>query len=117
MPTENQTNTRDTLATMFFDEAYRCIYANAKACQLMGYTATEFYVMDLVTIRNLTHPDDITPWDMRSMAIENPQFVGNTERQRFFRKDGTIILLDKTITISRDIEGHPIVIVATLVEV
>ena len=106
-----------TLATAFFDETYKCIYVNAKFCQLLGYSSTDFFAMDLNTLTKLIHPDDTIPWQDRSKAFDNPEFIRDKERQRFIKKDGSIVLVDKSIAISRDVAGHRIVEVLTLEEV
>jgi PAS domain S-box-containing protein len=106
-----------TLATAFFNETYKCVYVNAKFCQLLGYTSTEFFAMDLNTLTKLVHPEDRTPWQDRSKALDNPEFIGDKERQRFIKKDGSIVLVDKSLAISRDVVGHRIVEVLTLEEV
>lgn len=106
-----------THATAFFDEAYKCIYVNAKFCQLLGYSSTEFFAMDLNTLIKLIHPEDRIAWQDRLKALDNPEFICDKERQRFIKKDGSIVLVDKSLAISRDVAGHRIVEVLTLEEV
>jgi PAS domain S-box-containing protein len=106
-----------TLATAFFDDDYKCIYVNAKFCQLLGYNSTEFFAMDLNTLINLIHPEDTIAWRDRSKTFDNPEFICDKERQRFIKKDGSIVLVDKSLAISRDVTGHRIVEVLTLEEV
>ncbi len=113
----NTQNNGCALATAFFDEAYKCIYVNAKFCQLLGYSSTEFFAMDLNTLTKLIHPEDRIAWQDRSKTLDNPEFMGEKERQRFIKKDGSIVLVDKSIAISRDVAGHRIVEVLTLEEV
>jgi PAS domain S-box-containing protein len=105
------------LATALFDDSSKCIHANAQFCQLLGYTSTEFYAMDLETLIHLVHPEDRVPTQERVKAFDAPQLVSLKERQRFIKKDGTIVLVDKTMAISRDIDGNQIVVAVTLEEV
>jgi PAS domain S-box-containing protein len=106
-----------TLATAFFDDAYKCIYVNAKFCQLLGYSSTEFFAMDLNALTKLIHPEDMPAWRDRSKTLDNPEFMGDKERQRFIKKDGTTVLVDKSVAVSRDVAGHRIVEILTLEEV
>lgn len=114
MTSENHTSTH---AIAYLNASFECFHVNAKLCQLLGYSSAEFLAMDIVTMTQLVHPEDGTPWPERSKLFDDSTFTGTKDRQRVIRKDGSIVTVDKTISVSRDIEGHPIVILVALEEV
>lgn len=77
----------------------RILEANAKLCQMLGYTAAE---MLLRTTRDLTHPDDRDRHNglrLQLLARKHDHFAAE---KRYLRKDGDFIWVKRVVTLARD---------------
>ena len=88
----------------------RIIQANAALGALLGYTPAELCKLN---VRDLMHPDDAPiDWGGPGDADRGP---GDTDRGRdhvrmeraYYRKDGTVVWTDLTVSLLRDSAGAP----------
>jgi len=81
----------------------RFVRVNRRLCEIAGYTAEE---MLEITFQDITHQDDVEA-DLelarRAMAGEIADY--STER-RFYRKDGSIVWVNLTVSLARDEDGR-----------
>ena len=78
--------------------------ANRKLCEMVGYSESE-----LIGRRgaDLMHPDDRGSGpETRRLMLEG-KLGGISEEKRYFRKDGSMIWMNRTISLARDASGKP----------
>jgi PAS domain S-box-containing protein len=118
MQTKRQTSDRQPAntspATALFDTAHQFVYTSPTFCQLLGYTSSELSDMDVPRIAQLVYPDDRRSINDYVQELNNPEFIEREDRLRFIKKNGTIALLNRTMKVGRDLDGHPIVVSITL---
>lgn len=121
MQTKKQTSDRQPAntspATALLDAAHQFVYTSPTFCQLLGYTSSELSDMDVPRIAQLVYPEDRRSMYDHLKELDNPKFIERQDQLRFIKKNGTIALLNRTMKIGRDIEGHPIVVAITLDEI
>jgi PAS domain S-box-containing protein len=86
----------------------RFLEVNPAYCSITGYTQAELGALDFQTI---THSDDLpkTMEQVRALlAGEIPAFV---MEKRYVRKDGSIVWVQNSVSLTRDGEGRPISLV------
>jgi PAS domain S-box-containing protein len=87
----------------------RFVQANPAFCSIVGYSLDELCAIDCVT---LTHPDDCAQMQTlihQLVAGEIPSFV---LEKRYFRKDGELIWVQNSVSLTRDPAGNPKHVVA-----
>ena len=81
----------------------KILACNPRFCKLLGYTAAELHQL---TVAEITHPDDRSiPALPQLIAGEIPHF---SMEKRYFRKDGTVLWSNTTVSILRDDQGNPL---------
>jgi PAS domain S-box-containing protein len=86
------------------DAESRCLRANQKMCEILGYRGAELVGK---TVPEVTHPDDLAPNLFlfgNLMRGELPTFA---MEKRFFHKDGSIVSTYLTVSPQRDEVGKP----------
>jgi PAS domain S-box-containing protein len=77
---------------------------NQKMCEITGYGSEDLQRMNF---RNFTHPDDIT----QDLVLHEELLAGKVEtytrEKRYLRKDGSIVWVNLTASLVRDINGLP----------
>jgi PAS domain S-box-containing protein len=86
------------------DALGRCLRANQKLCEIMGYSDVELVGR---TVPEVTHPDDLAP----NLALFDPLMRGELStfamEKRFFRKNGAIVWTYLNVSLQRDAAGQP----------
>ncbi len=86
----------------------RFLLANQKFCEMLGYTRDELLAM---RTRDITYPDDReerdaeTDYQPRLVAGEINTY---SAEKRYVRKDGTLIWVNRTVSLARDNAGKPL---------
>ncbi len=77
---------------------------NRRLCDIVGYTEQELWVR---TFQELTHPDDLD----RDLGYMRDMLDGKLQtysmEKRYFRKDGSIVWIDLTVSLVREPSGRP----------
>ncbi|HEX3447436.1 MAG TPA: response regulator [Isosphaeraceae bacterium] len=84
------------------DAESRCLRANAKMCEILGYAGTELVGK---TVPEVTHPDDLGPNLFWFGALMRGELANFTMEKRFFHKDGSIVSTYLTVSLQRDLAG------------
>ena len=95
---------------------YRFERANARFCEMLGYSLAEVSSLDVQTI---THPDD-----RGKHAAEYAQLLAKdsgvrhfTVEKRYLRKDGSTLWANTTVSIVRDEVGEPLFAIAIIADI
>jgi PAS domain S-box-containing protein len=86
------------------DAESRCLRANQKMCEILGYPGEELVGK---TVPEVTHPDDLAPNLFLFDALMRGELPAFNIEKRFFRKDGSIVSTDLTVSLQRDQAGKP----------
>src|SRR5215210_1290834 len=77
---------------------------NDRLCDIVGYTREELLQK---TFQNITHPEDLeTDLDHLRRLLAGEIGTYSTEK-RYFRKDGSIVWIDLTVSLVREASGEP----------
>jgi len=80
----------------------RFIYVNPQLCAMLGYTEQELLSM---TVRDVSHPGDVTLTDESSDKLRSGQIRSFKMEKRYLRKDGTPVWVGLTIASKRNRNG------------
>lgn len=87
---------------------------NQKYCDIMDYSQAELLTK---TFQDITHPDDLDA-DLaqvaKVLAGENPTF---SMEKRYFRKDGSIVWANLTVSLVRKSDGNPDYFIAVVEDI
>jgi len=86
------------------DAESRCLRANQKMCEILGYTSEELVG---TTVPEVTHPDDLAPNLSLFRALMRGELHAFSMEKRFFHKDGSIVSTYLTVSPQRDEAGKP----------
>ncbi|MDX1977037.1 MAG: PAS domain S-box protein [Pseudanabaenaceae cyanobacterium bins.68] len=82
----------------------RLIRVNSALCQMLGYSEVELLSL---TIDDVTDPQDLSK-DMRHLLQASyGQVESYRLEKRFLRQDGKIFWASSSVTVLRDMDGHP----------
>jgi len=84
------------------DHDGRILYANPALATLFGYSTDELFTM---TVRDITHPDDVPGVIARAMEFKAESQNNYTVQKRYVRKDGQVIWCNVSISTVRDTSG------------
>jgi PAS domain S-box-containing protein len=77
---------------------------NSALCQMLDFSEVEFLTL---AIDDITHPQDLSQ-DMRHLLQASyGQIESYRLEKRFIKKEGQILWASSTVTLLRDVEGHP----------
>jgi PAS domain S-box-containing protein len=82
----------------------RFLRVNQKLCDIVGYSRDE---MLQLTFQDITHPDDLQKdldYVRQVLADEIPTY---SMEKRYYRKDGSIVWVNLTVSLVRGAEGEP----------
>ncbi|WP_425526029.1 PAS domain S-box protein [Halotia branconii] len=87
---------------------------NQRLCEIVGYTLQE---LRLLTFQDITHPDDLDT-DLKYME---QMLAGDIQtysmEKRYFRKDGSIVWINLTASLVREISGLPKYFIAVVEDI
>jgi len=82
----------------------RWLRVNRRLCDIVGYTEPELWTR---TFQDITHPDDLD----RDLGYVRDMLDGKIEtyslEKRYFRKDGSVVWIDLTVSLVREPSGRP----------
>ena len=83
----------------------RFVRLNQRFCEIVGYTSGE---MLRLTFQDITHPDDLAA-DLKLVGRTLAGEIDNySMEKRYFRKDGSIVWINLTVSLARDEKGEPL---------
>ncbi len=92
----------------------RWMKVNQKICDIVGYAQDELIGK---TFQDITHPDDLET----DLAYVRQMIAGTIEtyamEKRYFRKDGSIVWINLTVSLIRDGRGEPDYFVAVVEDI
>lgn len=78
---------------------------NRRLCDLLGYTYEELLE---TTFQQITHPDDLNAdLEQLNQVLEGGGFDAYAMEKRYFRKDGSIVWVNLTVSLVRGPDGRP----------
>ena len=90
------------------------VQVNNAFCSMIGYSIEE---LSAIKWQELTHPDDVG----RDTEIIDSLLRGENEQarwvKRYLHKDGSIVWVDISSMLQRDIQGHPLYFITTLSDI
>ncbi len=90
------------------------INVNSKLCEIVGYSREE---LSLMTFQDITHPADLNT-DLSYLA---QSLAGSIEtyamEKRYFRKDRSIVWINLTVSMTRDVDGNPDYFIAVVEDI
>ena len=82
----------------------RWLRVNRRLCDIVGYTEQELWTR---TFQDITHPDDLD----RDLGYVRDMLDGKLQtysmEKRYFRKDGSIVWIELTVSLVREPSGRP----------
>ncbi|MBD2494422.1 PAS domain S-box protein [Nostoc sp. FACHB-280] len=92
----------------------RWLLVNQRLCDIVGYTSEE---LELRTFQEITHPDDLR----ESLKCIDEILLGNiqtyTIEKRYFRKDGAVIWINFTVSLTHHTSGEPKYFIAVIEDI
>jgi PAS domain S-box-containing protein len=80
----------------------RWIRVNTRLCLITGHSEAELRAM---TFMQITHPDDVAR-DVETLEqVRSGRIASTSLETRYYRKDGALIWVEVTVTVSRDAAG------------
>lgn len=99
------------LGTALVSPRGQFVRVNPALCQMVGYPEPEFRKL---TFQEITHPDDLEP-DMENVErLVRGEISGYEMEKRYFRKDGSIVWIQLSVSAVRDDSGQPICFAAQI---
>lgn len=80
------------------------LWVNDRLCEILGYPREELVQH---TFQEITHPDDLARDVQLVHDLLDGKFPKYVREKRFIRKDGSIIWVNLTVTLSRNPDGEP----------
>ena len=82
----------------------RYMRVNQRLCAILGFTPSELLSM---STRQLTHPDDLAAEEALMQAMLAGECSTYSLEKRSLRKDGSLVWVNRTVSLVRDLAGHP----------
>ncbi len=77
---------------------------NQRLCDIVGYTHKELMTK---TFGDITHPDDLeSDWNQARRLLAG-EIENYSLEKRYYRKDGSIVWVNKTVSLARKANGAP----------
>ena len=96
------------------DAESRCLRANQKMCEILGYPRAELVGR---TVPELTHPDDLAHNLFVFGALMRGEQPAFTMEKRFYRKEGSFISTYLTVSLQSDEAGNPAYAIAMVQDI
>jgi len=92
----------------------RWLLVNQRLCDIVGYTPAE---LELRTFQEITHPDDLEA----ALQYVHEMLIGNIQtyamEKRYFRKDGSIVWINLTVSLTHTVAGEPKYFIAVVEDI
>ena len=85
-------------------DTHRILMANARFCNLLGYTTDELIGTDF---RRLTPPDEMPARENERAQVMAGKIRTSTCERRLIRKDGVLSWFNRSLSLVRDLAGQP----------
>jgi len=82
----------------------RYLRVNQKLCEITGYSRSELLKLSFTDI---THPSDLARDEDHARRVLSGELPTSSFEKRYVRKDGSIIWVNRTISLVRDAAGNP----------
>lgn len=82
----------------------RFLRINQKFCDIVGYTQTEILQR---SFHDIIHPEDLEANQASISKMLSGEIQTYSMEKRYFRKDGSIVWANQTISLTRDPQNHP----------
>ena len=92
----------------------RWLRVNQKLCDIVGYTADELLAR---TFQDITHPDDLDTDLAQSERLLVGDIDVHTMEKRYFRKDGSVVWIELTVSLVRDSARAPKYFIAVVADI
>ncbi|MDQ3999536.1 MAG: PAS domain S-box protein, partial [Actinomycetota bacterium] len=92
----------------------RWLRVNQKLCEIVGYTREELLEL---TFQAITHPDDLDADLEQSRRLLAGEIGTYSMEKRYFKKDGSIVSIDLTVSLVRDNSGEPKYFIAVIEDI
>ena len=83
---------------------WRYLRVNQKFCEITGYSRSELLKLSFTDI---THPSDLARDEEHARRVLSGDLPTSSFEKRYVRKDGSIIWVNRTISLVRDAAGNP----------
>lgn len=92
----------------------RWLRVNHKLCDIVGYSSDELRER---TFQDITHPDDLAADLAQGRRLLAGEIDVHTMEKRYFRKDGSVVWIELTVSLVRDGAGTPKYFIAVVAEI
>ena len=92
----------------------RFLRVNQTLCEIVGYTGEELLPK---TWQDITHPDDLAATLEQFLPLLRGEKPVYSLEKRLVRKDGSVVWIDRTISLRRDAAGAPANVIAILQDI
>lgn len=100
------------LAHLSLDGRY--LRVNQRLCAIFGYEQAELLSL---TMNQLTHPDDLAAEEALMRSVLNGERSTYSLEKRNFRKDGSIVWVNRTVSLARDHFNQPKYFIAVIEDI
>ncbi|MBZ9627852.1 PAS domain S-box protein [Psychroflexus sp. CAK1W] len=96
------------------DENGKWLKANAKVCEMVGYTQEELFEL---TFQDMTHPDDLDT----DLGLLKELVVGKRDHyqmeKRYFHKDGHIVHILLAVSVVKNKQGNVLYFISQIIDI
>lgn len=92
----------------------RWLRVNQKLCDILGYTSTELLAQ---TFQSITHPDDLQAGEACLRQMLGGAMQAHSYEKRYFRKDGSVVWINLTLSLVRTPAGAPDYFISVLEDI
>ena len=90
------------------------VRVNQRLCDIVGYSKEE---LSQKTFQDITHPDDLDEDLDKMRRLLAGEIDTYAMEKRYFRKDGSIVWINLTVSPVRDAAGEPLYMIAVIEEI
>jgi diguanylate cyclase (GGDEF)-like protein/PAS domain S-box-containing protein len=92
----------------------RYLLANGRFCDMLGYSLEEILGM---TTRDVVHPDDKNKDLAQRKKLIAGEIGSFSSEKRYRRKDGSLIWVNRTVSLARDEDGSPLYLIRVIEDI